>query len=393
MFEFDYELEFFDYSDSEEPEVSEFNQRLSDWDTSNVKNMYRMFCGCSAFNQKLNWDTSNVTNMRRMFEACTAFNSPFGENWNTSNVKDMRRMFDGCSTFNQPLNWNTSEVTNMLRMFGGCTKFNQALIMDTSKVRDMCYMFHNCTKFNSPLGSHPFWNTSQVTIMNGMFCNCSTFNQEISFSTRNCTSMRNMFEGTTNMCNQIIMLDTSNVINVAIMFKDSGASFTNVSVRVSPNAYLFKGTGNFMLMEQTDYHTSQYQIFDDYVNYLTTNGHEILIMLHKTNILWQLYERDDRVVATDALNQLIANQGGEFLDAYERAKKFIIAQYKGTQHEKNDNDAKAILERITGVDISSIHQHVTTAAGTHKTGTEKQYSRIRRFCLHDSNCACVPLRF
>ena len=44
-----------------------FNQDISDWDTSKVTNMTYMFHG-SKFDQNINdWDTSKVTNMSYMF--------------------------------------------------------------------------------------------------------------------------------------------------------------------------------------------------------------------------------------------------------------------------------------------------------------------------------------
>ena len=45
-----------------------FNQDISNWDVSNVKNMNSMFFGCENFNQDISgWDVSNVTDMRNMF--------------------------------------------------------------------------------------------------------------------------------------------------------------------------------------------------------------------------------------------------------------------------------------------------------------------------------------
>ena len=42
---------------------------ISQWDVSNVTDMWSMFNDARAFNQPLNnWNVSNVTNMRWMFE-------------------------------------------------------------------------------------------------------------------------------------------------------------------------------------------------------------------------------------------------------------------------------------------------------------------------------------
>ena len=83
-----------------------------------------------------NWDTSSVTDMYKMFEETTSFNHPLNK-WNVSNVKNMHGMFANASSFNQPLNsWNVSNVTNMR------------------------YMFYHARSFNQPLNS---WNVSNVS--------------------------------------------------------------------------------------------------------------------------------------------------------------------------------------------------------------------------------------
>ena len=95
---------------------SSFNQDLSNWNVSEVRNMERMFQYCSSFNQPLNWDVSKVKHMRGMFYSCSSFNQPL--NWVVSEVIDMAYMFSECSSFNQDLsNWNVSENTNMENMF------------------------------------------------------------------------------------------------------------------------------------------------------------------------------------------------------------------------------------------------------------------------------------
>jgi surface protein len=70
-----------------------FNQDISGWDTSNVKNMTKTFKGATKFNQPLNsWDVSNVITMGSMFTGASAFNRPL-DLWDVSNVTDMNFMF------------------------------------------------------------------------------------------------------------------------------------------------------------------------------------------------------------------------------------------------------------------------------------------------------------
>ena len=52
-------------------EGTAFNGDISNWDVSNVTNMYAMFYNCKTFNQDISsWDVSKVTNMRNMFSGC-----------------------------------------------------------------------------------------------------------------------------------------------------------------------------------------------------------------------------------------------------------------------------------------------------------------------------------
>ena len=107
---------------------TDFNQDISNWDVSNVTNMYVMFWNATAFNQDIsNWDVSNVTDMETMFWNATAFNQPIG-NWDVSNVTYKAAMFWNATAFNQPIGaWDVSNVTDMEFMFENATSFNQNL--------------------------------------------------------------------------------------------------------------------------------------------------------------------------------------------------------------------------------------------------------------------------
>ncbi len=106
----------------------EFNQDISGWNTSNVRNMSGMFYGCHAFNQPIGkWNTSNVTDMSSMFYDAGSFNQPIGK-WDTSNVTDMSDMFADALAFNQPIaSWNISSVESMRNMFYEAWNFQQDL--------------------------------------------------------------------------------------------------------------------------------------------------------------------------------------------------------------------------------------------------------------------------
>ncbi|AJK51324.1 hypothetical protein MCCG_0347 [Mycoplasma capricolum subsp. capripneumoniae 87001] len=80
---------------------ADFNQDISSWNTSNVKNMQSMFSWASLFNQNIsNWDTSNVLNMKNMFYTAEKFNQDLST-WDVSNVK---REYQNIGFVNP--NWN-----------------------------------------------------------------------------------------------------------------------------------------------------------------------------------------------------------------------------------------------------------------------------------------------
>ena len=103
-------------------ERTDFNGDISNWDVSNVKNMYGMFYKCTNFNTDISdWDVSNVTNMGYMFCGSESFNQDISA-WDVSNVTDMRNMFYGCKSFNQDISsWNVLNVKDKDNMFHSCT--------------------------------------------------------------------------------------------------------------------------------------------------------------------------------------------------------------------------------------------------------------------------------
>jgi len=98
-----------------------FNGDVSQWDVSNVTNMFGMFYECKKFNCDISrWNVSKVSDTDGMFYDCKNFNCDLSK-WDMSNVKDIRWMFEGCKKFNQDLDsWNVSNVKYMTSAFKNC---------------------------------------------------------------------------------------------------------------------------------------------------------------------------------------------------------------------------------------------------------------------------------
>jgi surface protein len=147
---------------------------------STITNLSYLFYSAGKINDPniSNWDTSNVTNMYATFNRAGVFNQPLN-NWNTSKVTDMQYMFTYAVAFNQPLDkWDTSKVTNMSQMFANATIFNKPLnSWNVSNVADLSSMFSAASSFNQPLDK---WNTAKVTNMSSMFLTNAAFNQNLS---------------------------------------------------------------------------------------------------------------------------------------------------------------------------------------------------------------------
>ena len=135
--------------------LTSFNRNIDSWDVSNVTAMNSMFAEAVYFNQNLSsWDVSNVTDMNRMFLEAEYFNQNLSS-WDVSSVANMRMMFMSATSFNQPLNsWDVSSVTNMLATFADTLSFNQTLTSwDVSSVTKMYDMFADANSFNQNLSS------------------------------------------------------------------------------------------------------------------------------------------------------------------------------------------------------------------------------------------------
>ena len=205
--------------------------------TSNVRNMYGMFRGCSSLTslEVSGFKTDNVTNMGSMFYGCSSLTSLDVSGFKTDNVTDMGYMFSGCSSLTSldVSGFKTDNVTSMGGMFYGCSSLTNLDVsgFKTDNVTDMGYMFSDCSSLTNLDVSN--FKTDNVTDMRDMFSLCSGLTSlDVSgFKTDKVTDMRDMFS----LCSGLTSLDvsgfkTDNVTDMRGMFVGcSGLTSLDVS--------------------------------------------------------------------------------------------------------------------------------------------------------------------
>ncbi len=107
---------------------SNFNENISTWNVSAVKDFSSMFFRNTSFNQNLDsWNTSAGEVFSAMFQDATAFNGAIGS-WNTEQARSLSTMFNGATVFNQDISaWDVKNVGNINSAFNGATAFDQDL--------------------------------------------------------------------------------------------------------------------------------------------------------------------------------------------------------------------------------------------------------------------------
>ena len=186
---------------------------LSDWDTSYITKMNRMFKDCEhlvSINSS-EFNTSNVTDMSDMFNGCKELTSLDVSNWNTSNVTDMSFMFGNCKSLTSldVSKWDVSSVTSMYYMFFcfdqyGLTKLDVSN-WDVSNVTNMYYMFYGLKSLTKLDVSK--WDVSSATGINAMFGSLSSI-KELDVSKWNVSSVTDMGD-IFSSCSSLTELDLS----------------------------------------------------------------------------------------------------------------------------------------------------------------------------------------
>ena len=196
---------------------------ISKWNTSNVKDMSFMFNGCNSLISLpdiSNWNTSNANDISGIFKGCNLLISlPDISKWNTSNVKDMNEIFSGCNSLISIPNiskWDTINVQNMSSMFSGCELLKSLPDIskwNTSNVLDMRSLFSGSNSLIS-LPNISKWNTSNVEYIDYMFTECYSLislPDILNWNINNFENIKNMFRG----CNLLISLPDISQWNIS----------------------------------------------------------------------------------------------------------------------------------------------------------------------------------
>lgn len=156
---------------------------FSNFNTSKVKNIDFMLCGCSSIKYVnfSNFDTSQVTRMMGLFKGCLLLEKLDLSNFDTSNVSNMYAMFANCYSLTglDLSSFDTTNVTNMNCMFFGCRLLTDLDLsnFDMSNVTTMDEMFEDCFHLERiNLLKFDFCNRPS---MNGIVTNCDCLNDFI----------------------------------------------------------------------------------------------------------------------------------------------------------------------------------------------------------------------
>ncbi|HBI5902257.1 TPA: BspA family leucine-rich repeat surface protein, partial [Listeria monocytogenes] len=238
---------------------------VSNFDTRQVKDMSEMFYGTGIDALDLSsFDTSQVTNMNGMFFLSNLKQVNLA-NFDTSQVTDMGSMFSRANFTSLNLSsFNTSQVTNMASMFDRAGEVSSLNLsnFDTSKVRDMRGMFNGLAELETIDVSS--FDTTQVQNMASMFTGTQSLTNInlSSFDTSLVKNMNNMFEGIGVSSLDVSTFDTNQVTSMTAMFRnavgitDLDLSNFNTS-NVTGFTLMFAGMTQLVSLDLSSFDTSK----------------------------------------------------------------------------------------------------------------------------------------
>ena len=176
---------------------------VTNWNVGNVETLYGTFQGCSRLSSLPvgSWTVSKVANMESTFNGCSSLTTLPVDYWNVSNVTTLANTFQGCSGLTSlPVdNWDVSNVMTLGGTFMNCSGLI-TLNVDgwknkLGKVENLSNTFYGCSSLTTlPINN---WNVSNVNNMSGTFQNCSSLKRldVHGWDMRNVTTSKSMFEG------------------------------------------------------------------------------------------------------------------------------------------------------------------------------------------------------
>ena len=254
------------------------DDHIAGLDTANVTDMSSMFEGIDSYVDQpkdvtlnlSNFKTSHVTNMSRMFADIKQLKSlKFSSLFDTATVTNMAGMFAGDAQLaNLDLtNFDTSHVVDMSQMFmdmAALTNLNWSDGFKTSQVTDVSSMFKGVSQL-AALDLHNF-DTSRVVNMSQMFMDMAALtnlNWSDGFKTGQATDMSSMFKGVSQLAAlDLHNFDTSHVVNMSQMFMDM-AALTNLNLatfktgQVTDMGSMFKGVSQIAELDLHNFDTSR----------------------------------------------------------------------------------------------------------------------------------------
>ena len=145
--------------------------------------------------------------------------------------------------------WGDVNPRDYSDAFHTCTNLviNANDVPNLIMVSSMKNMFNGCSNMNHAMNS---WNTNNITDMSGMFSDCSSFNQNLnSWDVSNVTKMGSMFYGCSQFDQDLNNWNTGNVTEMPSMFSNAvnfngNISSWNVS-NVTDMSYMFHNDTHF----------------------------------------------------------------------------------------------------------------------------------------------------
>jgi surface protein len=200
-----------------------------------MENLFRDSTSLATINYGDYFDTSNVATMKYMFSGTKIINLDLSS-FKTSNVIDMRYMFEAMSEL-LSINWGNNFVTTKVIYMDGMFSNVEKLIsldlshFNTSLVESMKDLFSGTSLLVKIIFGDYFF-TTNVTDMSQMFLNSGVTSLDLSsWNVDKVTNMEKMFFNTINLVNLYFgqYWITSNVVNMYLMFANSGVTSLDLS--------------------------------------------------------------------------------------------------------------------------------------------------------------------